>query len=898
MVAPDEVEVKSRDQFVTQVAKNIERSLSDNVDEAYIFGLSGKWGEGKTTFLESLEMKLPKHVRVIRVNPWKYADDKISFLRVFLKKINDIAPYSSFFEEKHSTLNKTRHVFRWLTKRIRQYKLRPLYDDVSKKHINYPILFAVFGGVLVLIFVYSHFIDDQVKGLIIANKWFITALFLPIVLAVGQALITSQKSYHALTTLDSFDNLIHKITRKFTHFLFIFPRNTSTKVVIFVDDLDRVTGSKAIEVLDNLRTFFDNQSFAFIVAGDHTVIERHLGRELLPDGRTAEQNEEGRRFLKKIFNVYWRLPLPIKPEVDQFIDEKILTYKTEKGRRLTKIGRALKNQEYRDVFKGQLSYYFENNYRNILRFVDRVIFTFEVIESQLENPEIDDNKMAYFKEMKQKPLLVIRALLLEEIANPIHEKVLADTSIFHEMEMAATKHSSLLEDNLSKYGEIISEKQRDSLRHLLSETPRFFGETGVQVLNLKPYFFLSSDSSFGDERGLSPRDFLERLRNPAIADVKHVIEQSGSKQMKAAIAGLLTEVTKQGRERIAAAMLTKLYVSMLMVDPKFEVQVEVRKQIDPSVVASALKAAEEEETRRTLLISYTTWLQYVNVAIGSPFEFAKSLSVEDISALSNEEVLNLELSKLVVGWFVNTFNSVDPSAFDIFGKVISNVNKDALSGYLVPIKDPLIDAYVMQSLEENRRQALHLIDYLGSEAKLEVKDKILHLLSGDDLTVWNRSEEYVKHQLVSHDELDEMLVKGFENIVDYPTLRRRMAFVADKLRNTDLLWAYLVREKRSLLMDSFVSFRGQQNYLAALSPSEQYAAILFKEAYDHINGSPNEYITLQHFNRNHLYFTQLDRLPNRVAIANRYRHSKSINRYVKDRLGRILNNDWPASKKR
>ena len=86
--------MKSRTQFIIQVKKKIVGEHSRGDKASFIFGLSGKWGEGKTKFLEELAIKLKRSgfEKPIWVSPWKYGDDRISFLRNFLK---DVSQFSS-----------------------------------------------------------------------------------------------------------------------------------------------------------------------------------------------------------------------------------------------------------------------------------------------------------------------------------------------------------------------------------------------------------------------------------------------------------------------------------------------------------------------------------------------------------------------------------------------------------------------------------------------------------------------------------------------------------------------------------------------------------------------------------------------------------------------------------
>ena len=80
--------MNSREEFVRQVAKILTEAQSDSENkESFIFGLSAKWGEGKTTFIEQLCKRLGSNWVRIDVNPWKFSDNKITFLQAFLVEL-------------------------------------------------------------------------------------------------------------------------------------------------------------------------------------------------------------------------------------------------------------------------------------------------------------------------------------------------------------------------------------------------------------------------------------------------------------------------------------------------------------------------------------------------------------------------------------------------------------------------------------------------------------------------------------------------------------------------------------------------------------------------------------------------------------------------------------------
>src|SRR5258708_23989485 len=86
----------SRKYFVKQVADTIQKNHSKDKNGSFIFGISGKWGEGKTHFLDELQKELEEtendsgKFKVFTINPWKFASDSdnTSFLRNFLKTLS------------------------------------------------------------------------------------------------------------------------------------------------------------------------------------------------------------------------------------------------------------------------------------------------------------------------------------------------------------------------------------------------------------------------------------------------------------------------------------------------------------------------------------------------------------------------------------------------------------------------------------------------------------------------------------------------------------------------------------------------------------------------------------------------------------------------------------------
>ena len=88
-------------------------------------------------------------------------------------------------------------------------------------------------------------------------------------------------------------------------------KETRINFVVFVDDLDRCLPEKAVAVLELIKTVFNVESFAFVLALDDEVIERGIGHRysayLLTD-KKPQMPITGFEYLEKIVHLPFRLP--------------------------------------------------------------------------------------------------------------------------------------------------------------------------------------------------------------------------------------------------------------------------------------------------------------------------------------------------------------------------------------------------------------------------------------------------------------------------------------------------------------------------------------------------------------------------------------------------------------
>lgn len=76
------------------------------------------------------------------------------------------------------------------------------------------------------------------------------------------------------------------------------------KLIIFIDELDRLTPAKAVELLEAMRGFFDCEGCVFVVSADYNSVIRGA-TEIY--GQDFDENK-GKSFFDKIFQVSFRVP--------------------------------------------------------------------------------------------------------------------------------------------------------------------------------------------------------------------------------------------------------------------------------------------------------------------------------------------------------------------------------------------------------------------------------------------------------------------------------------------------------------------------------------------------------------------------------------------------------------
>ncbi len=835
--------MKSREHFILQVKKKIIKEHAQEDKASFIFGLSGKWGEGKTKFLEGLEVKLEKagFEKPIWVSPWKYGDDRISFLRNFLK---DVSQFSS-----KSLWNR---IGDFLNNRD---DFRELYHDTSKSQVHrgwMTVLCLFLADIVLFYFVVLPQIEGISPGSTAELKKYYTLLsaliVLPFLVPLLSSLLTTQQSNKSVSTIDKFDELLEKFLKTLN----------GKKIVVFVDDLDRVTPEVARNVLDNMRIFFDKPQITFVVTGDHTVLERYIGSLTLPSSTPETQLEEGRRYLKKIFNLYWRLPLPLDSEFDGFLQELFTKHDNE-------LKEIFKRESDRKEFSQYLKRYFDKNFRHVIRFFDTVLFTFDIVKGQHDDAKKEIKK--YYKQMLENPLLVVRILMIQELCMPLFDAITKDTGELRNLEyLVEKKNSEGIEKKLKEYG-AFTPGQLIFIRKFLYEEPRFFKNRILDVYAFEPFLYLAADANLGDARGLTKEDFTAILETGDPDQVSNSLENSGEEKANEAATAtteLLSRVTEPPVDpNINAGHIGTIAVALTKIPDHFSQNyfITEMKSVDYSKIFSGAQVTNRIQISQ----EFWLWLDTQNTNdVKAYTDFFPLVDTGDLAKIDfSSAPLGHFSSRVICKWLRDYYASNKELILTNMETMLPQLDKKIVDEEFSTTIDVFTEDVLIWGTEEQREKLYQVLMSNISSARESLKKIVFAKIKIQDEAAWQWAYQKVNdsHKPWLLEELELQITLALDTVTDSNQLLSLIRFGGNKIvRGVETMWEKIGKNHADkvneiiaqLAEDSFLTF----------SPPEKMAKLFYETTLQKIeSGDDTQKIALLPSLQKKWLFTNISNIP-------------------------------------
>jgi len=270
-----------------------------NCPTPFTIGLFGKWGAGKTTILNMVRSGLnTTAIAVANFDVWKHEVDSLrgTFLKEIVKQLKN---------KKQKHLSKKFKLSERLDASV-SIEFKGQFFDRSK---SIPLLgflvLALIIGILIGLF-WPQFLGNYISILLSGS------------LVAGFALWMLQQALTTEKITKTTDRLRdpHEFEREFKN---IINKITAEKLVVIIDNLDRTSHEKAVELLSIVKTFLEQERCIFLIACDDEAIKKHLESVYIKEIGDKDQTPfDVDEFLRKFFNASFQIP--------DFIDTELQTY--------------------------------------------------------------------------------------------------------------------------------------------------------------------------------------------------------------------------------------------------------------------------------------------------------------------------------------------------------------------------------------------------------------------------------------------------------------------------------------------------------------------------------------------------------------------------------------------
>lgn len=259
--------------IISDIAKNKEYN-------PLTIGVFGLWGAGKSTLLSLIDNKLKDEEKIIcvTINAWMfetYDDAKTAIMEALLQELKEKAP-SEKVRKNLGNLIKSVDWFKLGTKAVS--KIAPLVASVVSGN-PLPMLLNVTGS--------AEEIGNTVKN-------------------AADSIQSLKDEYwkdYGSVTDNSAVNTIRKFRKEFSASL---EDDGIENVVIMIDDLDRCSPERIIEILEVIKLFLAVERTTFIIAADENVIKYAIRGKYPPmNGFDVELDKE---YIEKIIQLPIYIP--------------------------------------------------------------------------------------------------------------------------------------------------------------------------------------------------------------------------------------------------------------------------------------------------------------------------------------------------------------------------------------------------------------------------------------------------------------------------------------------------------------------------------------------------------------------------------------------------------------
>jgi hypothetical protein len=307
-VLGDEVETKPFLDF-ERYSETIIRMVRGS-EPNFSIGIYGEWGTGKTTLMRSIELGLEteKDILTVWFNAWRYEREQHFALVSLMKTI----AYRMDEQPKYREVKKI--LFRSIVTAAK---------GIASKHL------------------FSEKYVDELQQNITSDM---------------KVLAKADKNTIYFQGLKQIEDVMSNIIK----------RSPSSRVVVFVDDLDRCSPKKALEVFESIKVFLGIKGFIYIIGLSHETIAKLITAEYEKSGI------KGEAYIKKLIQIPIMVPEWNSLDIGNLIKDVLLNKLDERYSKII-------NDNIELIAAAS-----ESNPREVKRFINNFIVSNEIFSINTE----------------------------------------------------------------------------------------------------------------------------------------------------------------------------------------------------------------------------------------------------------------------------------------------------------------------------------------------------------------------------------------------------------------------------------------------------------------------------------------------------------------------------------
>jgi formylglycine-generating enzyme required for sulfatase activity len=262
---------------------------------SFTIGIFGQWGQGKTSMLRQIEIKLneiettdEKEILTVWFNPWQFTGEE----HIIIPFFHTLVSYLEEFKEK-----KGENISRGFSNFLKELA-----------HVPVALAYGMEGKIKIPLLLETKFklkdvIDEaRRKKIKIWKK-------------------SERKIEKLVNEVNEHESMYYRLISR----LHAASKDLNLKIVVFIDDMDRCLPEKAVELLEGLKVLLDLPGFVFVIGVAREVIEQGIRvryKELYSNDTKGSTFLE-QDYLDKIIQFPFALPPPdldrLKSMVDSYL---------------------------------------------------------------------------------------------------------------------------------------------------------------------------------------------------------------------------------------------------------------------------------------------------------------------------------------------------------------------------------------------------------------------------------------------------------------------------------------------------------------------------------------------------------------------------------------------------